>query len=143
MTYGKKVCKKLKEIRQQIADNNDIEYATSECHFQGECQGTCPKCDAELRYLENELNRRKQLGKAVAIAGISLGIASTFSACNAPKQENKSIPVQEISTEIVNIDTISTDTIPAMPIDCVQIIDIKNIDGFVEEAFILEGWVAK
>ena len=86
MTHGKQTCKILKEIRQQIADKNEIEYVTSECHFQGECQGTCPKCEEEVRYLENELNRRRQLGKAVAVAGISLGIASAFSACSASKQ---------------------------------------------------------
>lgn len=90
MTRGKKVCKILKEIRQQIADKNDIEYITSECHFQGECQGTCPKCEAELKYLENELNKRTQLGKIATIAGISLSIASTFSACNAPQEQLQS-----------------------------------------------------
>jgi len=52
MTYGKQVCKTLKEIRQTIAEKNDIQYETTECHFDGECQGTCPKCDAELRYLK-------------------------------------------------------------------------------------------
>ncbi len=87
MTRGKKVCKILKEIRQQIADKNDIEYITSECYFQGECKGTCPKCEAEVRYLENELNKRRQLGKAAVIAGISLGIAGSFTACNKIKQE--------------------------------------------------------
>jgi len=83
MTRGRRTCKILKEIRQQIADKNDIEYVTSECHFRGECEGTCPKCEEELKYLENELQKRKQLGKAVAIAGISLGIAGTFSDCKA------------------------------------------------------------
>ena len=81
MTYGKKVCNTLKEIRQQIADKNEIEYVTSDCHFDGECQGTCPKCDAELRYIENELHKRKHFGKAAAIAGISLGMAMPFSGC--------------------------------------------------------------
>ena len=81
MTLGKKTCKILKEIRQQIADRNDIEYITSECHFQGECKGTCPKCEAELQYLENELSKRRQLGKAVAVAGISLGLLGTFPSC--------------------------------------------------------------
>jgi TonB family protein len=90
MTRGRKICKTLKEIRQQIADKNDIEYITSECHFQGECQGTCPKCEAELKYLENELNKRTQLGKIATIAGISLSIASTFSACNAPQEQLQS-----------------------------------------------------
>ena len=106
MTYGKRTCKILKEIRQQIADKNDIEYITSECHFQGECKGTCPKCEAELKFLEKELHKRKQLGKAVAVAGISLGIASTFSACNTPqKQTNTPISEQKITADTVNLDT--------------------------------------
>jgi len=81
MTRGRRTCKILKEIRQQIADKNDIEYVTSECHFRGECEGTCPKCEEELKYLENELQKRRQLGKAVAIAGIALGMVGTFSDC--------------------------------------------------------------
>ena len=115
MTLGKETCKILKEIRQQIADKNDIEYATSECHYHGECKGTCPKCEAELQYLENELSKRRQLGKAVAVAGISLGIVGSFSACNAPKQENTPIPEQKIAAEIAKIDTTSMDTIPVIP----------------------------
>ena len=109
MTHGKKTCKILKEIRQQIAERNDIEYITSECHFQGECKGTCPKCEEELQYLENELSKRRQLGKAVAVAGISLGIVGSFSACNPQKQEN--IPITEQKTAI---DTVIMDTIPAI-----------------------------
>ncbi|MCL2131534.1 MAG: hypothetical protein FWH36_03625 [Lentimicrobiaceae bacterium] len=84
MSYGKEVCKKLKEIRQQIADKNEIAYTTDECHFDGECQGTCPKCDAELRYIETELHKRKHFGKAAAVAGISLGVAMSFLNCEKP-----------------------------------------------------------
>jgi len=84
MSYGKEVCNKLKEIRQTIADQNDIEYETTACRFDGECEGTCPKCDAELQYIEREIIKRKHLGKVAAIAGISLSIATTFAACNKP-----------------------------------------------------------
>ena len=45
---GKKKCRILKEIRQKIADENDIPYVTHECKFQGECKGTCPRCESEL-----------------------------------------------------------------------------------------------
>ena len=103
MTRGKRTCKTLKEIRQQIADNNEIEYITSECNFQGECKGTCPKCEAEVRYLEKELNKRRQLGKAVAIAGISLGMAGSFSACHAPNKDKTSI--SESGIEVLKHDT--------------------------------------
>ncbi|MDR2906516.1 MAG: energy transducer TonB, partial [Bacteroidales bacterium] len=96
MNRGKQTCRILKEIRQQIADQNDIAYITSECHFQGECKGTCPKCEAELRYLENELQKRKQLGKAAAIAGISLGIAGTFAALPTTPVYGQDMAVEKI-----------------------------------------------
>ena len=120
MTRGKKVCKILKEIRQQIADKNDIEYVTSECHFQGECQGTCPKCEAEVRYLENELNRRKQLGKAVAIAGISLGLAGIFSSCNTLQQSKITLNVLE--GDVIKAENFFFDTVPDIIQDDSEII---------------------
>ena len=77
MTRGKTTCRILKEIRRQIAEANDIEYVTSECRYQGECAGTCPKCEAEVRYLENQLAARQLAGKAVALAGISAAMFLT------------------------------------------------------------------
>ena len=56
MKRGKQTCKILKEIRRQIAEANDIEFITSECQYQGDCLGTCPKCEAEVRYLEQQLD---------------------------------------------------------------------------------------
>lgn len=79
---GKEKCKALKEIRRKIAEENNIAYAVSECTHQGDCKGTCPKCEAELRYLERELELRKSLGKAVVVAGISVGICAPLTACN-------------------------------------------------------------
>lgn len=79
---GKSKCKLLKEIRQQVAQSNDIAYVTSECKFQGECTGTCPKCEAEVRYLEQELNKRRQLGKSVAVAGVAAALVVGMSGCD-------------------------------------------------------------
>jgi len=109
MNYGKTVCKKLKEIRQDIANTNHIEYKTSECHFDGECLGTCPKCDAELQYLENELNKKKHLGKVATIAGISFGIASVFSACLQGDPMPPDPPVTGIMIDEVVMDTTKAD----------------------------------
>ena len=78
---GKNKCKILKEIRQKIADENDIPYVTRECTYQGECRGTCPKCEAELRYLERELEKRRSLGKTVAVAAVAAGLSLTLTAC--------------------------------------------------------------
>ena len=74
---GKKKCRILKEIRQKIADENDIPYVTQECRFQGECSGTCPKCESELRYLEKQLAERAAAGKRIAVAALCAGM--TFS----------------------------------------------------------------
>ena len=74
MTRGKQTCRILKEIRRQIAEANGIEFATSECRYKGDCRGTCPKCEAELRYLEQQLRARSLSGRAVALAGISAGM---------------------------------------------------------------------
>ena len=74
MARGKQTCKILKEIRQQIAEANDIEFITSECQYQGDCLGTCPKCEAEVRYLEQQLERKRRVGKAITLFGLSTGI---------------------------------------------------------------------
>ena len=74
MAKGKQTCKILKEIRKQIAEENDIELVISECTYQGDCKGTCPKCEAEVLYLERELEKRQRMGKAAVIAGLSVGL---------------------------------------------------------------------
>lgn len=74
MPRGRNTCRILKEIRRQIAEANDIRWITSECRYKGDCSGTCPKCEAEVRYLEQQLLARRRAGKAVALAGISAGM---------------------------------------------------------------------
>ena len=77
MAKGKQTCKILKEIRKQIAEENDIHLVIEECTYQGGCLGTCPKCEAEVRYLERELEKRQRMGKAAVIAGLSVGLLGT------------------------------------------------------------------
>lgn len=81
---GRAKCKILKEIRQKIADENDIPYVTRECTYQGDCSGTCPKCESELRYLERELENRQRLGKAVAVTALCTGLTANVTACSSP-----------------------------------------------------------
>lgn len=78
---GKEKCKILKEIRAQIAAANDIAWVTEECPHKGDCRGTCPKCEAEVRKLERELERRRALGKTIAVVGLSAGIITNTVAC--------------------------------------------------------------
>lgn len=83
MRRGRKICDELKAIRQRIADDNGIEYAPAECTHEGECAGTCPRCESEVRYLEGELRRRSALGKAVIVGGLSLSMSALGSCVNA------------------------------------------------------------
>ena len=79
---GKKRCKILKEIRQAIADENGIEYVTTECKHKGDCAGTCPKCEQEVRYLEEELKKKQSLGKKIAVVGVAATVALSGAGCD-------------------------------------------------------------
>lgn len=95
MTRGKSICSVLKTIRKQVADANEIEYEPRECHHQGDCRGTCPACEAEVRYIQQQLDIRRQLGKAVAVVGISAGLA----ALNSCAIDNDSFAIPAASVE--------------------------------------------
>ena len=69
-------------MRIQVAKANGIKYAPTGCHHEGDCAGTCPKCEAEVRWLEQQLQLRRQRGKAVAVVGVSVGLAA-LTACNS------------------------------------------------------------
>ena len=90
MVKGKSTCKLLKDIRQQIADANGISYQPKEGHHKGDCAGTCPACEEEIRYLERELKARKGNGFGMKVAGIAAGICATVMPMTAAAQVVKS-----------------------------------------------------
>ena len=85
---GKEKCRILKQIRREIAASNDIAFATEECKFRGECTGTCPKCEQELRYLEQELEKRRHMGKKIVVAGIATAMLVSGAGCSETPQES-------------------------------------------------------
>lgn len=90
-TRGRNICDTLKAIRKQIADANGIDYSPKECNYKGECMGTCPKCEQDVRDLEYELHLRQMAGKAIKVAGIAAGLVA-MTACSDGK-------VQRISSD--------------------------------------------
>ena len=109
MTKGRSTCKLLKSIRQQIADANGISYRPKECQHKGDCAGTCPACEEEIRYLERELKARKGNGFGMKVAGIAAGICATVmpmtaaaqavkpdSTANPPVQTTKKAPIKVV-----------------------------------------------
>lgn len=71
MEGGKLICNILKEVRLKIADANGIEYIPAKCDHQGDCMGTCPMCEAELQYLEQELEKKRLAKELVNVVGVA------------------------------------------------------------------------
>ena len=68
--WGKELCNVLKDIRKKIAVANGIDYEPTECKHQGDCYGTCPACEAEVRYLERELKRKQDRGEKILLQNL-------------------------------------------------------------------------
>ena len=107
---GKSKCKILKDIRRQIAQDNDIDFVTTECKYQGDCSGTCPKCEAEVRYLEQELEKKQAAGKAIAVAGIAATLVFNAAGCGMDTNSVKGDLVPPASTS--QTDPAQTDPLP-------------------------------
>ena len=128
MARGKQTCKILKEIRRQIAEANGIEFVTSECRYKGDCLGTCPKCESEVRYLEQQLRARSLAGKAVALAGISAASIAML------------MPMTSKAQTPVDIKTLSNDSIVTARVDSVKVKGTvkctTDVDSIVTEELI-------
>lgn len=72
---GKSICKYLKSVRRAVAEANGIDLEIPECTFDGECSGTCPRCEAEVRMLEQALSARQRMAQKVAVLGVAAGLS--------------------------------------------------------------------
>lgn len=115
MARGKHTCRILKDIRRQIAEANDIDFVTAECRYKGDCPGTCPRCEEEVRYLEQQLRARSLSGKAIALAGISAGALAML-----------------LSSEVEA-------KIPRPTIDCIETSEQKSPDTILVKGVVLDG----
>ena len=115
MKRGKQTCKILKEIRRQIAAENDIKLTVEECTYQGDCLGTCPKCEAEVRYLERELERRQRMGKAAVVAGLSVGLLSTSQVVLAQQPDSLNMNQNNLGTLLGDVTIVEYGAIPLYP----------------------------
>ena len=143
MTKGKSTCKLLKDIRQQIADANGISYQPKECHHMGDCAGTCPACEEEIRYLERELKARKGNGFGMKVAGIAAGICATVMPMTAAAQGVKSDstanrPVYTAKKGDVKIVDLS-DGCASPVVVCGMVIDAEDKEPVIGASVFIEG----
>lgn len=111
MARGKQTCRILKEIRRQIAEANGIEFVTSECRYKGNCLGTCPKCEAEVRYLEQQLRTRSIAGKAVTLAGISAASLAMLMPMTSQAQSSSHNIIQMLPCDSISAPRVDSITV--------------------------------
>ena len=143
MVKGKSTCKLLKDIRQQIADANGISYQPKECHYEGDCAGTCPACEEEIRYLERELKARKGNGFGMKVAGIAAGICATVMPMTAAAQAVKSDstanpPVQTTKKAPIKVVDLS-DSCASPVVVRGMVIDEENKEPVIGAAVFIDG----
>ena len=143
MVKGKSTCKLLKDIRQQIADANGISYQPKECHHKGDCAGTCPACEEEIRYLERELKARKGNGFGMKVAGIAAGICATVIPMTAAAQSVKSDstanpPVQTTKKAPIKVVDLS-DSCASPVVVRGMVIDEENKEPVIGAAVFIDG----
>ena len=135
----------LKAVRLEIAKANDIKYEPRECHHEGPCAGTCPACEAEVKYLEQQLQMRRVLGRAVVLTGIAAGLTS-LTACGqnkVPKGCENDSTITELAGDVAvdgymekpepEVEEVVRGKMPA-PVDTIRPInnDEKVLTGVVE-----------
>ena len=143
MAKGKSTCKLLKSIRQQIADANGISYQPKECQHKGDCAGTCPACEEEIRYLERELKARKGNGFGMKVAGIAAGICATVMPMTAAAQAVKSDstanpPVQTTKKAPIKVVDLS-DSCASPVVVRGMVIDEENKEPVIGAAVFIDG----
>ena len=143
MTKGRSTCKLLKSIRQQIADANGISYQPIECHHKGDCAGTCPACEEEIRYLERELKARKGNGFGMKVAGIAAGICATVMPMTAAAQAVKpdstaNPPVQTTKKAPIKVVDLS-DSCASPVVVRGMVIDEENKEPVIGSAVFIDG----
>ena len=106
---GKNICRQLKAIRRHVADENQIPLEQHECTYEGDCNGTCPRCEAEVRYLEQELHRRMTLGKAAAVAGVAMSMAA-FAGCTVEGKMEEPLQGDPLPEQVDTTSGVTNDT---------------------------------
>ena len=87
MFKGKKTCEVLRAVRKRVADLNGIQYVPVECTHEGDCIGTCPACERERQYVEEQLSLRAMAGHTLKVVGVAAGLASMLPGQEVQAQE--------------------------------------------------------
>ena len=142
MEKGRAICKVLKDVRQKIANENGISYHPEECHHKGECTGTCPGCEKEIRYLEEQLKNKQHSGFGLKVAGIAAGVCVTVLPMAAMVQTESKISL-EANPQLIKQDSIKVVDLTNGNPDAVllrgQVLDKETKDSLLGAVVMLKG----
>lgn len=114
-TKGRIICDELKRVRLELAKANGIDYNPTVCNHQGECSGTCPKCEAELAELTRQIKEKKS-AKVIGIAPLKIvamaatAAALSLSACH---EEEGDVEVPQSDTTAQKQKVLDPSVLPA------------------------------
>ncbi len=130
---GKNKCKILKDIRKAIAEANEIEYVTTECKFKGECRGTCPKCESEVRYLESELEKRRLSGKTIAVSGVAAAMIFSSGCVLSDNHQSEEALMGDIAFSMASENTESSNEVNNISNGQLQFVEVT--EGLLEISY--------
>lgn len=95
MNQGRAKCDRLKKIRKALADRLHVDLRQTECTFEGNCRGTCPKCKQEEELLNRELLKRAAGLGVGTLAGLSLAGCSPSDIGLMHETTGAPLPIEE------------------------------------------------
>lgn len=131
---GKEKCRLLRQIRNQVARKNGLAPFEDTCTHKGECAGTCPKCEAEVKALSQALENRRARRKRVALAGVSLGVCATLAGCSLDDAIDSLVIAKNlVARTAVERTEVELDGDIAMPVDIEELTgEVNDTDIEVE-----------
>ncbi len=115
-TNGRIICDELKRVRMELAKANGINYQPTVCNHQGECTGTCPKCEAELAELTRQIKAKKD-AKVVGMAPLKIvamaatAVALSLASCQS---EDGDVGEPDWANDSTNVHVNPADTVPGV-----------------------------
>ena len=135
----------MKDVRQKIATENGISYHPEECYHKGECVGTCPGCEKEIRYFEEQLKNKQHSGLGLKVAGIAAGVCVTVLPMAAMVQTESKISL-EANPQLIKQDSIKVVDLTNGNPDAVllrgQVLDKETKDSLLGAVVMLKGSIA-
>lgn len=134
MTHKEK-CKKMKSIRKTIADKLGVDLHQRKCTYQGDCKGTCPRCEQEEKTLNKILLKNSAAVAGLAMTAISItGCGSVEDLTTEHRANDPSVlsttEKKPDSTEPLDGDILEGDTIADTQETTTETTEI--LDGVVE-----------